>query len=122
MKVFIFTLILLVLLCGLVAVNALFINNVVNNLLQELEELPEWDSEECPTRVEELVVYWEERAAWVNLSVGYPAVDRVSEQFQLLLSCAEIGDVFGYHSAHTLLTDALSDVKRLESLKVGNLF
>lgn len=122
MKVFVFTLILLVFLCALTAINALFINNVANVLLDGLENLPEWNSEECPARIGELFEYWETREDWVKLSVAYPTVDRVSEQFQLLLSCAEIGDVYGFHSAYTLLTDALSDVKRLEGFDIGNLF
>ena len=121
MKVFLFTLILLLVLCSLVAWNALYINNVENRMQSALDELPDINAPDCAARARELLSLWEKHEDLVRLSVGFPAADRVTEQAKLLLSCAEIGDVYGFRSARTLLCDALSDVARLEKLSISTL-
>ena len=121
MKVFIFALVLLLVLCLLVVWNSLYINNVETHMRSALEALPDINASDCVARARELLSFWEEHEALVRLSVGFPAVDRVTEQAKLLLSCAEIGDVYGFRSARTLLCDALSDVARLEKLSIFTL-
>ena len=122
MKVFVLTVILLLVLVLLVGINALYINNVANRMLSRLEKLPDIDHPDCVSHARELLAFWESCADTVNLTVSFSAVDRITEQAKLLLACAEHGDALGFHSALTLLFDTVADLKRLETFDVGNLF
>ena len=121
MKVFIASLILLGILLLCIGVNYIYINEVFGKMTVLLEEVPEIGSEGCVDAAARLLAYWEPRADIVCLSVPYNAVDRVSEQAALLLSCAECGDIYGFCNARTLLRDAISDMRRLEAFTLGNL-
>ena len=122
MKVFVLTVILLLVLILLAVVNALYINNVANRMLSRLDAIPDIGHPDCVPLARELLSYWESCADTVNLTVSFSAVDRITEQAKLLLACAEHGDTLGFHSALTLLFDTVSDLKRLEAFDVGNLF
>lgn len=98
----------------LTAANAIYINKVVDTLLEQLDVLPEFGAPDCITRAEEVKSFWEDHVGWIRLTVGYPILDAVSEQAALLHSCAMWEDVYGYHAARTLLRDALEDLRRLE--------
>lgn len=122
MKVFALTVVLLFVLILLVVINAIYINNVANRMLSHLDAIPDIHHSDCIPLVREMLSYWESHSDIVGLSVGFLSVDRVTEQSKLLLSCAERGDVYGYYSALTLLSDSISDVMRLEGFDAGNLF
>ncbi|MBQ9131609.1 MAG: hypothetical protein IJX62_03965 [Clostridia bacterium] len=98
----------------LTVANAVYINEVVDTLLEQLEELPEFGTPDCVAGAGEIKSFWEDRIDWIRLTVGYPMLDAVSEQAALLHSCALWEDVYGYHSARALLRDALEDLRRLE--------
>ena len=122
MKSFVITLLLLSLMLGGILVNYLYINNVANGLSIQLDALPLTGDEECASMAREILSYWETHADWVDLSVSFPLVDRVGEQLNVLIACAECGDYYGYRSTLAILKDAVKDIKRLERISVGSIF
>lgn len=122
MKVFYLSAFLLLALIAAVIGNAIYINNVVETMLTQVQSLPDIRQEDCVFRITELLAYWEANTDRVYLSVGFLSVDRITEQSKLLLSCAECGNNCGFSDAKALLTDALCDIKRLEEVHIGNLF
>lgn len=121
MKSLIATSVLFILLIGTVATNFFFVNHVTDRMEQMVEVLPDIDSDGCVAAAQELQDYWESRRDLLGLSLGYNLIDRVCEQSALLLTCAEVRDVYGYHSARTLLLDAIDDARRTENFSIGNL-
>ena len=121
MKSFVITLLLLAAMLLGIVTNSLYINNVVNEMLKMLDELPEPSHPSCEEKARAIFDFWNTHQSPVELSVNYLIVDRVSEQARLLLAAAEQGDVYGYHAALTLLRDAVEDLGRLESLAMGSI-
>ncbi len=121
MKSFVITLLLLLLMLGGILVNHLYINKVANSLLSGLDSMPQECNEESTSQARELLSYWEAHADRVDLSVSFPLVDRVGEQLNVLIACAECGDLYGYRSTLAILKDAVKDIKRLERLTVGSI-
>ena len=114
MRSFLITLLLLAgMLLGIFA-NSLYINNVANEMLKRLEELPDALDEDCASRARELLDYWNRQALFVDLSVSYITLDRVTEQAVLLVAAAECGDLYGYRAALALLRDAVEDMRRFD--------
>ena len=86
-----------------------------------LDSLPPIGHPDCAAATDALEEYWSARVRIVDLSVNYSVVDRVTEQVELLSSCAKNGDLYGYYAALTLLRDALEDLGHLERLSFGSL-
>ena len=116
MKVLVLTLLLFALMLTAMAINGIYINNVTDSLLRKLEELPPPEDTECRAALLAVREEWDAHAAVIRLSAGYANRDRVEEQMELLSSCLDVGDVFGYYNALTLLQDALEDLRRHEKL------
>lgn len=121
MKSFAVTLLLLVIMLLGIVTNALYINNVANEMLQMLDELPDPSHPSCGEKARALLEFWNAHLSPVELSVNYLIVDRVTEQARLLVSAAEEGDSYGYAAARTLLRDAVEDLERLESMALGSI-
>lgn len=121
MKAFAVAVILLaVMLTGTVG-NYWYINTLGDRLEAALEEIPAIDEAGCTDRIEAFLAMWEDHSATVGLSVAFPTVDRLSEQAQTLLACAQVGDAFGFAVARELLRDAIDDMRRLETFSIANL-
>lgn len=122
MKAFGVSIALLLLLSGAITCNYFYINRTADQLESALDTIPDIGDPRCLDAAQELLRDWEERVDWVGLSVSYPIVDRVSEQTVTLVACAECGDLYGFRTAMALLRDAVSDMRRLEKISLGNLF
>jgi hypothetical protein len=102
--------------------NCIYINDISDRLLSKIEALPSPDAKEaCKIKIDDLIRFWEQNFDTVCLSVSYTVADRISEQAQTLLSCARIGDLYGFYQSLTLLRDAVEDMRRMEDLSVVSL-
>ncbi len=115
------TLILLVLMLGGITWNYVHINRISDELIEQIEALPDVGEEGCVEAVQTLNDYWLSHAESVEFAAGYTVVDRVSEQAVTLLACASCGDLYGYRTALALLLDAVEDMRRPESFSVGTM-
>ena len=113
---------LLVLLIAGVVWNYIYINDVFTTMNASLDAIPDLSDENCEDACLRLREQWKKHTDRVGLSVCFGVLDRVSEQVELLSSCAACGDRYGFESARTLLRDALEDMRRLERISIGNLF
>ena len=102
--------------------NFLYVNRVADEMTDLATDLPSPTDSACAEKAAALCKKWEKNAPIVGLTVGFLTVDKLSEHCQTLLSCAEVGDVYGYYSTLSLLKDSIDDVRRLEQFSVGNLF
>ncbi len=102
--------------------NFIYVNRIADAISEIADALPAIDDPMCAQKADELCQKWEENAPIIGLTVGFQTIDKLSEYCQTLRSCAEVGDVYGYYSALTLLKDSVDDVRRLERFSVENLF
>ena len=102
--------------------NFLYVNRVADEMVELAASLPSPTDSTCVEKTAALCKKWEKNAPIVGLTVGFLTVDKLSEHCQTLLSCAEVGDVYGYYSTLSLLKDSIDDMRRLEQFSVGNLF
>ena len=116
MKVFFISLAVFVLMLGLILWNTLYINRLSFVLLERVDELETADTDRRIPLARELLELWESHTLLVGISVGYPTVDRVSEQAAVLCATAEYGDEYAFRTALTLFRDAVEDTRRLERL------
>ena len=121
MKAFVVSILLAILLLGCIIFNNIYINRLADRILEQLEALPAIDDNTCIPQAQAILAEWDEQVEYVRLSVGYPVVDRVSEQATMLLACAECGDLYGFQSALALLRDAIGDMRRLEVISISNI-
>lgn len=118
MKSLLATLILFVLMLGGIAWNYCHVNRVCDEMVEQIEALPDVGEDGCLSAVQALNDYWLSRADTIEFSSGYAVVDRISEQASVLLACASCGDLYGYRTALTLLLDAVEDLRHPESLTI----
>ena len=102
--------------------NFLYVNRVADEMTDLATALPSPTDSACAEKAAALCKKWEKNAPIVGLTVGFLTVDKLSEHCQTLLSCAEVGDVYGYYSTLSLLKDSIDDVRRLEQFEIENLF
>lgn len=102
--------------------NFVYVNRVADAMDEFIGAIPDVSEPLCVEKVAELCRIWEKNAPLVGLSVGFLTVDKLTEHCYSLLSCAEVGDVYGYYTYLTLLKDSIDDVRRLEQFEVENLF
>ena len=102
--------------------NFIYINRLADSLTEMADSLPSPNDSTCVEKAAALCKNWEKNAPLVGLTVGFLTVDKLSEHCQTLLSCAEVGDVYGYYSTLSLLKDSIDDVRRLEKFSIENLF
>jgi hypothetical protein len=102
--------------------NFIYVNRIADEMTSLADALPSINDPNCVKKTDELCRKWEKNAPLVGLTVGFLTVDKLSEHCQTLLSCAEVGDVYDYHAALTLLQDSIDDVRRLEQFEIENLF
>ena len=101
--------------------NFIYVNNLADAMVEILDAMPDIDEPMCIQKAEFLYQKWERHSPIIGLTVGFSTVDKLSEHCQTLLSCAQVGDVYGYYATLTLLYDAIDDIRRLEQFSVSNL-
>lgn len=121
MKAFAVSIVLLLVMLLAIAGNYIYINEVSDAMVARLDRLPGIHEEGCVGQIEDLLAYWESHAGTVELSVTFPIADRVNEQIKTLLTCAQCGDVYGFHVARALLRDSIDDMRRLEAFSLSSL-
>jgi hypothetical protein len=102
--------------------NFIYVNRVADEMTALAASLPAPTDSACVEKSAALCKKWEKNAPFVGLTVGFLTVDKLSEHCETLLSCAEVGDVYGYYSTLSLLKDSIDDVRRLEKFSIENLF
>ena len=116
MKSFAVTLALALLVGAVIVCNCIYINNVGTRMEESIRALPEKPCQESITAMERIKENWEHAFKLIHLSVNHNIVDRLGEQIDILKTCAECGDFYGYVSARTLLLDLIEDMRRLEGV------
>ena len=122
MKSLIATIVLCCLMILATTANFIYVNRLADEMTALADALPSINDPACVEKADALCKKWERHAPFVGLTVGFLTVDKLSEHCETLRSCAEVGDVYGYHAALTLLQDGIDDVRRLEKFSIENLF
>ena len=122
MKQVIIVCVLLLVLVVFLVLNAIYINKVTIHMENAVDALPDITDPACVDAARALREDWLRHAPFLDLSVNFLLSDRICEQTALLISCAEVGDAFGYASARATLSDALEDMRRSERFSPVSLF
>ncbi len=108
--------------CGLVALNAVYVRHVTDGLLDKLDALPDApDAEQTPNAVQEIIDYLERHTTGLCLSLNYALPDRVGEQLAALKSYARLGDTLQYAATLAVLRDACRDLARAERFDIKSI-
>ena len=102
--------------------NFVYVNHIADEMIALADALPSIDDPSCIEKTDELCKTWKKNVSIVGLTVGFLTIDKLSEYCETLHACAQVGDVYGYQTALTLLYDSIDDVRRLEQFSIGNLF
>ena len=121
MKSLIATALLLFCVLTLATLNLFYVDDAITGMEERLDALPGINDSDCMAQAEELAAYWAKKETVLTISIAYPFIDRICEQASLLVTCVSVGDVYGYHSAKALLSDALEDLSRTERFSIANL-
>ena len=121
MKGCIVALTILTLILGTVVVNAVFVRNATESLLEGLSSLSEVPD---PTRTPEAVAAvrkdFESLRPYLGLTVAHSTLDRVTEALLLLETQSRTAPA-DYASTRTLLCELVQEIARLEKLSVRNI-
>ncbi len=122
--------IILLLLFLLVAVNALYVRQVVHELRTAVLSLPDISATEPGSfpnqrlldEITQIKAYLSRHEKCISLSVGYALFDRVQESLLLLAAYAEASDGQQYAATRATLLDQIADMGRLERFSMTNIF
>ena len=121
MKGCIVALTILTLILGTVVVNAVFVRNATESLLEDLSSLSDVPD---PTRTPEAVAAvrkdFESLRPYLGLTVAHATLDRVTEALLLLETQSRTAPA-DYASTRTLLCELVQEIARLEKLSVRNI-
>ena len=95
MKSLIATIILCSIMILAATANFIYVNNLADAMIEITDAIPSIDEPMCVQKASELYQIWKKHSPIIGLSVGFTTVDKLSEHCQTLLSCAEVGDVYG---------------------------
>ena len=101
--------------------NFIYVKNLANAMIEIADAMPDIGDPMCIQKAEFLYQKWERHSPIIGLTVGFSTVDKLSEHCQTLLSCARVGDTYGYYATLTLIYDSIDDIRRLEQVSVRNL-
>ena len=104
------------------ATNFIYVNRLADAMNEIVDAIPSIDDPMCVQKTDEFCRKWEENSPIIGLTVGFQTIDKLTEHCYTLRSCAEVGDVYGYYTALTLLKDSVDDMRRLEQISIENLF
>ncbi|MBE6585119.1 MAG: DUF4363 family protein [Ruminococcaceae bacterium] len=110
--------ILLLILLALVILNAVYIRHTMHDLKDLAQKFPAHASPQAVKQIQNFSDTFEKKICWLQLSVSYPMLDRISELGSMLEIYALAEAHSDYAATRALLLDAIKDVERLE--KSGN--
>ncbi len=106
----------------LVAINAVYVRRVADNLCDRLEALPEHpDPTTTPDAVAAIRRRLEAHTTTLSLSVNFALPDRIGESLCALEAYAREGDGAQYAATRAVLLDLCRDLSRAERFDLENL-
>lgn len=123
MKGCVIALVILALIAGAVAWNAVYIDHVTESLLAELAVLPDEPvPAETPAAVDSIREGLEKQHPLLDITVTHTTLDRITESLRILQAQAVVGDSRGYAATLALLRELVREIGRLEKLSAENIF
>ncbi len=109
-------------LLGAIAGNAVYVHRVSEALIAELDALPDVpDPSATPADIADLRASLEKHLALLGLSVNYSLLDRAEEALWAMEAHARTGDLLQYETSRLVLRDLFRDFARLERISAENI-
>jgi len=115
-RAFIVSIILILLIVSLVAVNMIYVKRVTDRMKQLTFKAAEKGSSD--TDVSELMEYWEKHKHIIGISANFKQTDIVSEELLKLRSAHEFDNRFAIEQSCAILCDVLDDIAQYESFSL----
>lgn len=126
MKSFLISVAILLTITAFVTTGSILVGNTTNDLLQKISALPD-DLPEKPDEYRraansaaELEILWKRRAPYLSSVVSYPWVAAADTEIIRLRESLVCGSQYDYRAARTALYEAVSYIRRRESLSLSN--
>ncbi len=114
MKAVIATAVLFAILLLGVMCNMLYVQFVVDRLEAELSALPSPTEADFSARADGIDAFWRSNAPFLTLSVDYTLIDRLNENFSVLVASAEARDTAIARATVAKLLDAVGNLERVK--------
>ena len=121
MRTLIIVLIIFSLLCGAIALNSLYINNVGIQLNTLVHSLDFANRSDCEKKLDEINSVWQNSSDIFSISVNYKDIDYFGETLISLVSAFDNNDKKEFERYRLLLIDAIDGVCRLEKPTLFNI-
>ena len=106
MKVFVFSLVIIAILCALTAINALVVRDQLGHISEEIAALPDE-----PSDVSDIAQKWERFRPFLGVTVRESVLGSTDSLFRSLKYAACFGDTEEYARAKDALLDMLDGIK-----------
>lgn len=117
MKIFPFTLLLLLCLLAFICFNYIYVNKASSELALDAAKLtPSTDELEALSRK------WEKKRRFIAFSVGEPRLDIINDLIDTLKVCASLNEHVEFERARALLVNAFEGISEFESLSPSSIF
>ncbi len=107
--VLIFALLLLGVIC-----NALYIQFVVDRIEADLDALPSPSDPDFSTQANAIATFWRSNSNALSFTVDYSLIDRLNENFSVLVSASDAGDAPIARATVSKLRDAIGNLERVK--------
>ncbi len=107
---------LILLMCAVVA-NSIYTRNTAEMIINSIDS-----TGGDPTKLIELMDYWEKRRRILDLSHSEPELDRISFLFEELMIYAESENEDEYKKTAACLKHAVANIKEIEEFSIKNIF
>ncbi len=114
MKALIATVIIFALLLLGVVCNALYIQFVVERIEADLDALPAPDDPDFSPLASDIASFWRSNAPFLAFTVDFTLIDRLNENFSVLVSAADAGDISITRATVAKLRDAIGNLERVK--------
>lgn len=129
MKTFIFALIILILLIGVVSLSGMFIQDAASAMISMTSDLPmsldetlnneeEKNIEDLKNAMYEINIYWHEKRNIIHLNVSQTEISKIDSAIARLSAACISGDNGEYATARAMLLDEIIDLKESEKISI----
>ena len=121
MKSFIIASILFFVLIFGISINAIYINEGIDDLTKITEALGDFNSDGFNDRLNELEAKWNSFRKTADISCPYSELNRIDTTFRQLRSYADTKSLSEYEATRSMLIFLLRDLNRLEKITLKGL-
>jgi len=122
MKSFVAISVIFLLMIAVIASNAVYMNEAVDDFIVTLQFVDESENIDSMTKLEGLQIKWEKEKNYIQASVSHKKIDTINDLLISLLIYKRYGNQEEYEKTAELLRVAFEELRLLEEFSAVNIF